>query len=105
MLQHLGLTSVLAKVVSQEPDVKGIVGKVALGQADAGFVYATDVRAGRRPVTAIATPGVGAAEGALRDRRRRGEPEQGRRARVVVARLLERPRPRELLARAGFGLP
>ena len=43
VLRKLGLSSVLAKVVSQESDVKGVVGKVALGQADAGFVYVTDV--------------------------------------------------------------
>jgi molybdate transport system substrate-binding protein len=42
-LKRLGMLKVLKKTVSLEPDVKGIVGKVALGQADAGFVYLTDV--------------------------------------------------------------
>jgi len=32
-------------VRSEEPDVKGIVGKLTQGAADAGFVYRTDVRA------------------------------------------------------------
>jgi molybdate transport system substrate-binding protein len=36
---------VLANVRSEEPDVSGIVGKVAQGAVDAGFVYATDARA------------------------------------------------------------
>ena len=44
VLRRLGLTGVLSKVVSNEPDVKGIIGKLALGQADAGFVYQTDVK-------------------------------------------------------------
>jgi len=43
VLKRLGLLRVLKKTVSLEPDVKGVVGKVALGQADAGFVYRTDV--------------------------------------------------------------
>ncbi len=43
VLKRLGLLRVLKKTVSLEPDVKGIVGKVALGEADAGFVYLTDV--------------------------------------------------------------
>jgi molybdate transport system substrate-binding protein len=44
VLKRLGLLHVLRKTVSLEPDVKGIVGKVSLGEADAGFVYTTDVR-------------------------------------------------------------
>jgi molybdate transport system substrate-binding protein len=43
VLKRVGLLKVLRRTVSQEPDVKGIVGKVALGEADAGFAYATDV--------------------------------------------------------------
>ena len=56
VLRKLGLTSVLAKVVSQESDVKGVVGKVAFGQADAGFVYVTDVKPVAGDVTAIRIP-------------------------------------------------
>ena len=41
VLRRLGLSQVLAKVVSQEPDAKGVVGKLALGEADAGFVYSS----------------------------------------------------------------
>lgn len=35
--------SVLKNVVSQEENVKSVVGKVQLGEADAGFVYRSDV--------------------------------------------------------------
>ena len=37
--------AILANVRSNEPDVKGIVGKLTQGAADAGFVYITDVNA------------------------------------------------------------
>ena len=37
--------AIRANVRSEEPDVKGIVGKLTQGAADAGFVYRTDVRA------------------------------------------------------------
>ena len=52
----MGLTSVLSKVVSQESDVKAVTGKVALGQGDAGFVYATDARPVASRVTVIRIP-------------------------------------------------
>jgi len=45
VLRKMGLSSVLSKVVSQETDVRAVTSKVALGQADAGFVYVTDARA------------------------------------------------------------
>ena len=56
VLRKMGLTSVLSKVVSQESDVKAVTAKVALGQADAGFVYATDARPVGDRVTVIRIP-------------------------------------------------
>jgi molybdate transport system substrate-binding protein len=55
-LKRLGLLRVLKKTVSLEPDVKGIVGKVALGEADAGFVYRTDIAPVAARVRAISIP-------------------------------------------------
>jgi molybdate transport system substrate-binding protein len=56
VLKKMALTPVLAKVVSQESDVKAVTGKVALGQADAGFVYVTDARAVSDQVRVIRIP-------------------------------------------------
>jgi molybdate transport system substrate-binding protein len=48
---------VLANVVSQEDNVKSIVTKVQIGEADAGFVYVTDVSSSMRGrVRAISIP-------------------------------------------------
>jgi molybdate transport system substrate-binding protein len=47
---------VLANVRSEEPDVKGIVGKLTQGAVDAGFVYVTDVEATGGELKAIALP-------------------------------------------------
>jgi molybdate transport system substrate-binding protein len=44
VLKQMGLSSVLANVVSRESDVRSVLAKVALGEADAGFVYSTDAR-------------------------------------------------------------
>ena len=56
-LGRLGLLDALERSkVSDEPDVKSVVAKVALGSADAGFAYATDARAARGRVEPIAVP-------------------------------------------------
>jgi molybdate transport system substrate-binding protein len=48
--------ALLANVRSNEPDVKGIVGKLTQGAADAGFVYVTDVNATNDELKAIKLP-------------------------------------------------
>jgi molybdate transport system substrate-binding protein len=53
VLEDAGRSDVLEQVVSNEEDVKGVVSKVALGEADAGFVYATDARAAGDDVLTI----------------------------------------------------
>ncbi len=49
--------AILANVRSEEPDVKGVVGKVSQGAADAGFVYRSDVDAAGGRLKAITLPG------------------------------------------------
>ena len=59
VLERLGAgrsKAVLANVRSNEPDVKGIVGKLIQGAADAGFVYASDVKASGGELRAIELP-------------------------------------------------
>jgi molybdate transport system substrate-binding protein len=56
VLEELGLTAALDNVVSNEDDVRGVLGKVALGEADAGFVYFTDAAVSEEDVTVIELP-------------------------------------------------
>jgi molybdate transport system substrate-binding protein len=102
-LAALGLSSVLSNVVSHETDVKEVVAKVALGEADAGFVYHTDARAGVRDLHELRLP--------ARARPRIAyelavvkATKHLRAAKAFVARV-QSARGRLALRRAGFGLP
>jgi molybdate transport system substrate-binding protein len=48
--------AILGHVRSNEPDVAGVIGKVAQGAVDAGFVYITDVKAAGGRLRAIELP-------------------------------------------------
>ena len=54
--EALGKADATVKPVSQEDNVKAVVTKVSLGEADAGIVYATDVTAGGDKVEGVAIP-------------------------------------------------
>jgi molybdate transport system substrate-binding protein len=103
VLETSGREQLLARAVSEEEDVKGVVGKVALGEADAGFVYATDARAAGKDVRSIELPAsiqapVEYPVALVRDS------ENAEAARAFVARLFS-PEGRRALREAGFGLP
>jgi molybdate transport system substrate-binding protein len=103
VLRRLGMTSVLSKVVSQEPDVKGIVGKLALGQADAGFVYQTDVKPVADRVTAIRLPARAQARVRYEIAVVVRSPKKAA-ARAWMRMIATDARAQRLLAQAGFGL-
>jgi molybdate transport system substrate-binding protein len=56
VLKTMRMTDVLDNVVSREADVRDVLAKVALGEADAGFVYSTDARTVPRKVTVLRLP-------------------------------------------------
>jgi molybdate transport system substrate-binding protein len=57
ILKNMNLTAkVTPQFVSQETDVREVLAKVALGQADAGFVYSTDARTVTGQVTVLKLP-------------------------------------------------
>lgn len=94
---------VLANVRSNEPDVKGVIGKLTQGAVDAGFVYVTDVEAAKGALRAIPLPddispvvayGVAVVKGA----------KQPGKARAFVDGLLD-GEGRDALKRAGFSEP
>jgi molybdate transport system substrate-binding protein len=103
MLENARRTDLLAQVVSEEEDVKGVLSKVALAEADAGFVYATDARAAGDDVRAIDLPDliqvrveypIAVVRGAA----------NAEEARAFVSRLFS-AEGRRLLREAGFGPP
>ncbi len=94
---------ILGNVRSNEPDVKGIVGKLTQGAADAGFTYVTDVTAAGEaleaiPLPSVVEPDVTYAAGVVRGAR---EPELARR---FVEELVEGGCA-DALAEGGFGKP
>lgn len=104
ILKNLGISkAVLANVKSQEPDVKSIVGKVVLGEADAGIVYRTDVTPVENKVKffrfpAWSQPPVRYMISVVKSSRNKAA------ARAFVKRVLG-PIGRGNLSGAGFGLP
>jgi molybdate transport system substrate-binding protein len=54
--EALGKAGVTVKPVSEEDNVKAVVTKVSLGEADAGIVYVTDVTAGGDKVEGVDIP-------------------------------------------------
>jgi len=97
------LLRVLRKAVSQEPDVKGVVAKVALGEADAGFVYATDVHPVAAKVLVIQIPQ--RAQPSVRYEAAIVSSSQRLAAAQDILISLLGPDGRQHLRRAGFGIP
>jgi molybdate transport system substrate-binding protein len=95
--------AILANVRSNEPDVKGIVGKLTQGAADAGLVYVTDVSAAADKLRAVKLPAdlepdVTYAAGVVKGAK---QPDEGR---EFVDGLTDGACA-DALAKAGFGAP
>jgi molybdate transport system substrate-binding protein len=56
VLARLRLSDLVGKAVSQETDVREVLAKVLLGEADAGFVYATDAKTVAGKVNVLRLP-------------------------------------------------
>ena len=104
ILDTLGITTdVMKNVVSQETDVKGIVTKVALGEADAGFVYLTDAKPVASRTRSIALPAW--AQPPIRYELAVVKATSNVAAAKAFVKKVTSKRGRQLLSKAGFGLP
>jgi molybdate transport system substrate-binding protein len=102
-LAGMKLDAALQNVVSNEPDVEGVVAKVASGDADAGFVYASDARAAGSRVKLVPLPGSGRFTAVYGAAVVKGTSNAAA-ARAYVTRLLG-ARAQAQLRKAGFGAP
>ncbi|MDP9293947.1 MAG: molybdate ABC transporter substrate-binding protein, partial [Actinomycetota bacterium] len=105
LLARMRLSSILrTNTVSNESNVSGVVSKVALGSADAGFAYVTDGRIAADRVNSISIPRW--AQPAVRYQicavKRSGADTAG--ANTFIKRVTA-SRGRSVLKHAGFGLP
>ena len=104
ILDALGITTdVMKNVVSQETDVKGIVTKVALGEADAGFVYLTDAKPVASRTRSIALPAW--AQPPIRYELAVVKASANVAAAKAFLKKVTSKHGRQLLSKAGFGLP
>jgi molybdate transport system substrate-binding protein len=104
ILDALGITAeVTSNVVSEETDVKGIVTKVALGEADAGFVYRTDAKPVASRTHSVALPVW--AQPAIRYEVAVVKASSRPQAAAAFVKKLRSKQGRLLLKQAGFGLP
>lgn len=103
LLANLKLQSVLKNVVSNEDDVKLVVAKVALGEADAGFVYRTDVKPVGNKVFRIGLPA--AAQPTVQYELCIAHGTKHPRLASAFVREVLSPRGRAVLRTAGFGVP
>lgn len=102
VLAKLHLTGLLSHVKSNDTDVKQVVAQVALGQADAGFAYITDVKAAGGSIKSIAIPKSGQPRVLYEIAVVKTGDASG--AHAFVNEVLS-SRGRRLLRAAGFGLP
>jgi molybdate transport system substrate-binding protein len=100
VLKNMSLSEVLQNVVSREADVREVLAKVALGEADAGFVYSTDARTVPGKVTVLRLPARAKANVQYGIAVVTASPNRAR-AQAFVSKLLM-PRAQKTLLAAGF---
>ncbi|CAL9523337.1 molybdate ABC transporter substrate-binding protein [Streptomyces sp. enrichment culture] len=101
--QILDKAGVDVRPVSEEPNVRAVLSKVQLGEADAGLVYVTDATAARDAVDTVAVPDAQNAVASYPAAPLDATADAGEARRFVD--WLRSPRARALLSAAGFETP
>ncbi|KUH40012.1 MULTISPECIES: molybdate ABC transporter substrate-binding protein [Streptomyces] len=101
--QVLDTQGVAVAPVSQEPNVRAVLSKVELGEADAGVVYRTDTESARDKVDAVAVPDDRNAVASYPAATLKGSDDAGAAAAFVA--WLSGPEAQRILRAAGFQQP